>query len=157
MASSPSAKKGVGKQKLLPFYCGITEGKSLKGVAYKHTHYVLIDERVSTRLGIKSKGISKPGAADIISRGVVFQNNRKKKTGNKKDIVARRVITQSSKPITAYCKASVLNNQKKLVPETYSIGFPSNVPIRLIIKFFQANCPNVARISTGGNMYSTAK
>jgi hypothetical protein len=153
MAVAPSAKKGVGKQNLLPFYCGLTEGKDLKGKAYKHTHYVLIDERVCTRLGISGKGTSKPGAADTLTKGVIFQNNRKKTKGNKKDITAKRYITQCSKSIKVYCKADVLNAQKKLVPETYTIGFASSIPLRLIIKFFKDKAPNVIRIGTGGNLY----
>ena len=76
MTSAPSAKPGVGKKNLLPFYVGLTEGKDLKNKPSKHTHYVLIDERVATRLGIKGKGSSKPGAADTLSGGVIFQNNR---------------------------------------------------------------------------------
>jgi hypothetical protein len=154
MATAPSAKRGLGKRNLLPFYCGLTEGKDLKNKPYKHTHYVLIDERVATRFGITVKGSSKPGAADTLAKGVVFQNNRKKTKGDKKDITAKRYLTQCSKSIKVECKASVLNAQKKLVPESYSIGFPSNVPLRLIIKFFKDKAPNVVRIGTGGNLYS---
>jgi hypothetical protein len=153
MTSAPSAKPGVGKKNLLPFYVGLTEGKNLKNKPYKHTHYVLIDERVATRLGIKGKGSSKPGAADTLSGGVIFQNNRKKAKGGKTDITAKRYITQCTKSITVYCKASVINSQKKLVPESYSIGFASSVPLRLIIKFFKDKAPSVLRIGTGGNMY----
>jgi hypothetical protein len=153
MTAAPSAKKGVGKQNLLPFYCGLTEGKDLKNKPYKHTHYVLIDKRVCTRLGITGNGTSKPGAADTLSNGVIFQNNRKKTKGNKKDVAAKRYITQCRKSITVYCKASVLNSQKKLVPESYSIGFATSIPLRLIIKFFKDKAPNVVRIGTGGNLY----
>jgi hypothetical protein len=157
MASSPSAKRVVGSRNLLPFYVGITEGKDLKGTAYKHTHYVLIDEAVATRLGIRAKGISKPGAADLLIKGQILQTNRKKAKGDKKPITARRYITQSSKTIIVECKELVINSKRQRVQESYSIGFPSNVPLRLIIKFFATNCPNVQRISTGGNYYQVKK
>jgi hypothetical protein len=153
MANAPSAKRKKGKQKLLPFYVGITEGKTLKNKAYKHTHYVLIDERVTTRLGIKGNSIVKPGGADEIFNGVVFQKNRKKSTGDKKPYEAKRYITQCQKSITAYCKGFVKNKAGEDVQETYSIGFASNIPLRLIIKFFKDKAPNVTRIGTGGNLY----
>jgi hypothetical protein len=83
MAAAPSAKSKPGQRLLLPFYCGITEGKDLKNQPYKHTHYVLIAEKVAARLGIKQKSIVKPGSADAIVNGVVFQKNRKKSVGDK--------------------------------------------------------------------------
>jgi hypothetical protein len=153
MAAAPSAKSKPGQRLLLPFYCGITEGKDLQNKPYKHTHYVLIADKVATRLGIKSKSIVKPGAADAIVNGVVFQKNRKKSTGDKKPVEAKRYLTQCKRAITAYCKSTVKNKAGKDVQETYSIGFPSNVPLRLIIKFFNINAPNVIRIGTGGNLY----
>jgi hypothetical protein len=157
MANAPSAKPKKGKQNLLPFYVGITEGKNLKGEPYKHTHYVRIEELKAARLGIKSKSIVKFGGTDVIQQGVVYQNNRKKTKGDKKAVTAKRHITQYHKPITAYCKELVINSKRKRVVETYTIGFPSSVPLRLIIKFFKTNCPNVVRIGTGGNFYQTVK
>jgi hypothetical protein len=153
MAAAPSAKTKPGQRLLLPFYCGITEGRDLKNKPYKHTHYVLIADKVAARLGIKQKSIVKPGSADAIINGVVFQKNRKKSVGDKKDVEAKRYIKQCKHKITAYCKTTVKNKLGKDVPETYSIGFPSNVPLRLIIKFFNLNAPNVVRIGTGGNLY----
>ena len=153
MTSAPSAKPGVGKKNLLPFYVGLTEGKDLKNKPYKHTHYVLIDERVATRLGIKGKGSSKPGAADTLSKGVIFQNNRKQTKGDKKDITAKRHITQCTKSITVYTKILILNSKGKYVHESYSIGFASSIPLRTIIKFFKDKAPNVLRLGTGGKMY----
>ena len=157
MASAQVAKRKVGSRNLLPFYVGITEGKDLKGVPYKHTHYVLIDAVVATQLGIKAKGLSKPGAADLLVKGQILQTNRKKAKGDKQPVTARRYITQSSKPILAECKQLIVNSKQKRVQESYSIGFPSNVPLRLIIKFFKTYCPNVQRISTGGNFYQISK
>jgi hypothetical protein len=157
MANAPSAKPKKGKQNLLPFYVGITEGKNLKGETYKHTHYVLIEELKAIRLGIKSKSIIKFGGSDSIQSGVIIQHNHKKIKGDKKNFSAKRYITQYHKPITAYCKELVVNSKKKRVVETYTIGFPSSVPLRLIIKFFKTNCPNVVRIGTGGNLYQTVK
>lgn len=153
MTAASSAKPGVGKRNLLPFYVGITRGKNLKGVAYAHTHYVLIDQKVADRLGIKAKGSSKPGATDTLLRGFIYQNNRKKTKGDKENIVSKRYITQNSKPITVTCKELVLNSKQKLVSETYTIGFPSSVPLRLIIQFFNKNAPKVIRIGTGGKSY----
>jgi hypothetical protein len=153
MANAPSAKVKKGKRKLLPFYVGITEGKTLKNKPYKHTHYVLIDERVTPRLGIKSQSKVKPGNTDQINDGVVFQKNRRKSVGDKKPYTAKRAVKQCQKSITAYCKSFVKNKQGEDVPETYSIGFASNIPLRLIIKFFKDNAPSVVRIGTGGNQY----
>jgi hypothetical protein len=153
MANAPSAKVKKGKQKLLPFYVGITKGKTLANKDYQHTHYVLIDERVTPRLGIKNQSKVKPGNADQINDGVVFQKNHKKGVGDKKPYTAKRVVSQCQKSITAYCRSFVTNKQGKQVPETYSIGFASSIPLRLIIKFFQDNAPNVIRIGTGGNQY----
>jgi hypothetical protein len=153
MANAPEARPKKGKRKLAPFYVGITQVKSLDKKNVSHTHYVLIDERVFGRLGLQRKQVAKPGGSDVINRNVVYQLNRKKSTGDKKPVVAKRFITQSSKSITAYCKGFVKNKQGKDVPESYSIGFPSNVPLRLIIKFFKDFCFNVVRIGTGGNLY----
>lgn len=153
MANAPSAKSGAGKSKLLPFYVGISTGKTLAGVETKHTHYVLIEAKKAARLGIKAKSIVKPGGADIIENNVVYQKNRKKSTGDKQPVEAKRVVTRGSKSITAHCKSKVKTKAGKEVAETYSVGFPSNVPLRLIINFFNKQCPNVERINTGGNFY----
>jgi hypothetical protein len=153
MASAPSAKRKAGQRLLLPFYCGITDSKPLKGPATRHTHYVLIEEKVAERLGIKSKSIVKPGGADAIVNGIVFQKNRKKTVGDKKAVEAKRFIKQGKRTITAHCKGTVKNKAGKDVQETYSISFPSGVPLTLIIKFFNSNAPSVTRISTGGNLY----
>ncbi|NJR31623.1 MAG: hypothetical protein HC778_00530 [Chamaesiphon sp. CSU_1_12] len=153
MTAAPSAKPKVGTRNLLPFYVGITRGRNLKGVAYAHTHYVLIDQKVATQLGIKAKGSSKPGATDTLLRGIVYQNNRKKTKGDKKNVVAKRYITQSKKSITVTCKQLVLNSKQKLVSETYTIGFASSIPLRLILEFFKKNAPNVIKIGTGGKSY----
>jgi hypothetical protein len=153
MANAPSAKIKKGKRKLLPFYVGVTDSKSLKNKASRHTHYVLIDERVTTQLGIKGTGIVKPGGSDGIKDGVVFQKNHKKSTGDKKPFVAKRYLTQCQKSITAYCKNYVKNKAGVEVQESYSIGFPSNVPLNFIIKFFKEKAPNVVKIGTGGNLY----
>jgi hypothetical protein len=153
MANAPSAKPKKGKRKLSPFYVGLTEGKDLKNRLYKHTHYVLIDERVVPQLGLKRKELLKPGSTDFSRKGVVFQSNHKKSKGDKKTFTMKRFITQSSKPITAYCKAYVKDKKGNDVQESYSIGFPSNVPLRLIIKFFKDFCFNVTSIGTGGNRY----
>jgi hypothetical protein len=153
MANAPSAKVKAGQQKLLTFYVGLTESKSLQGgKATKHTHYVLIDEKKALRLGTKGKGTVKPGS-DAKVNGIIIQTGKKKSTGDKKSFEAKRYITQYSKSITAFCKGRVKNSKGKDVQETYSIGFPSNVPIRLIIEFFKKNCPNVVRIGTGGQLY----
>jgi hypothetical protein len=153
MANAPSAKPKKGKRKLSPFYVGITQNKSLTNKITSHTHYVLIDERVVPQLGLKRKEVAKPGGSDVINKGIVYQLNRKKTTGDKKAVTAKRFIIQSSKPITAYCKNYVRDKNGKEVQESYSIGFPSNVPLRLIIKFFKDFCFNVTSIGTGGNRY----
>jgi hypothetical protein len=153
MANAPSAKIKKGKRKLLPFYVGVTDSKSLSGKASRHTHYVLIDQRVSTQLGIKGLGIVKPGGSDGILDGVVFQKNRKKSVGDKKPVIAKRYLTQCQKSITVLCKNFVKNKAGVLVQESYSIGFASNIPLSFIIKFFREKAPNVSRISTGGNLY----
>jgi hypothetical protein len=137
----------------LPFYVGITEGKTLKNKAYKHTHYVLIESKVATRLGIKNQSKVKPGNADTINDGVVFQKNRKKSVGNKKVYTAKRVVKQRQKSITVHCKAFVKNTKGEEVPESYSIGFATSIPIRTIVKFFFDNAPSVIKIGTGGNQY----
>jgi hypothetical protein len=153
MANAPSAISKAGQRRLLPFYCGVTESKPLTGAAVKHTHYVLIDEKKAFRMGIKAKSIVKPGGADSIQNGIVFQKNRKKSTGDKKPVEAKRHITQCQKSITVFCKGTVKNKKGKEVQETYSVGFPSNVPLRNIIEFFNKNAANVMRIGTGGNLY----
>lgn len=153
MANAPSAKAGVGQKKLLPFYVGISDHKSLTGVVTKHTHYVMIEAKKAARLGIKSKGLSKPGAADVLENNVIYQTNRKKSTGDKKDVTAKRPVKQGHKSITAYLSTTVKTKKGKEVTETYSIGFPSSVSLGLILKFFKANCPNVVRIGSGGNLY----
>jgi hypothetical protein len=153
MTAAPSAKRKPGERLLLPFYCGITKGKTLQNKPYQHTHYVLIEEKVAGRLGIKGKSIIKPGSSDAIVNGVVFQKNRKKSVGNKQPVEAKRYIQQCQKSITAICKGTVKNKAGKEVQETYSIGFPSSVPLALIIKFFNEKASNVVRISTGGNLY----
>jgi hypothetical protein len=153
MANAPSAKSARGASKLLPFYIGISDSKPLKGGTVKHTHYVMIEAKKAARLGIKGKFIVKPGGSDVIENNVVYQKNRKKSTGNKQPVEAKRHVKQGHKPITAYCKGTVKTKAGKEVQETYSVGFPSNVPLRLIIAFFNKNCPNVERIGTGGNLY----
>lgn len=153
MANALNAKIKKGKQKLLPFYVGVTDSKSLKNKASRHTHYVLIDQRVATQLGMKSLGIVKPGNSDSLIDGVVFQKNRKKTVGDKKAVTAKRFITQCQKSIKVICNKFVKNKAGEEVPESYSIGFPSNVPLSFIIKFFKDKAPNVIKISTGGNSY----
>jgi hypothetical protein len=153
MANAPSGKSKKGKRKLLPFYVGLTEGKDLKNKPYKHTHYVLIDAPKATRMGIKGLSIVKPGGSDEILNGVVFQKNRKKSVGDRKPYEAKRHITQCQKSITVFCKEYVKTKAGKDVQETYSVGFASNIPLRLIIKFFRDKASNVTRIGTGGNLY----
>jgi hypothetical protein len=152
MAGAPITRTKGRKKVLRPFYIGLTTGKDLKGKPYTHTHYVLIEALIAEQLGIKAKSIIKPGA-DAGVDGVVIQTNRKKSRGDKKPYEAKRYLQQCKKKITVYCKAFVKNAQGKDVPETYTIGFPSNVPLRLIRKFFEAKAPNVVRIGTGGNLY----
>jgi hypothetical protein len=153
MANAPSAKSARGSSKLLPFYVGVNTSKDLKGKSTSHTHYVMIEAKKANRLGIKSKSIVKPGGSDVIENNIVYQKNHKKSVGDKKDYEAKRFVKQGHKPITAFCKGTVKTKTGKEVQETYSIGFPSNVPLRLIIAFFNKNCPNVVRIGTGGNLY----
>jgi hypothetical protein len=153
MTSAISAKVKKGGRKLSAFYIGRTESKSLANKITKHTHYVLIDAKVAPQLGLKLKETVKPGGLDFARRGVVFQSDRKKTTGDKQPYQAKRFIKQSSKSITAYCKAYVKNKAGKDVQESYSIGFPSNVPLRLILKFFKDFCFNVTSIGTGNNRY----
>jgi hypothetical protein len=153
MAAALSAKPKKGKRQLSPFYIGTTQSKSLTNKIVSHTHYVLIDGKVVTQLGLKLKQTAKPGGLDFIRNGLVFQSNRKKTTGDKRPMVAKRFVQQSSKPITAYCKTYVKDRNGKEVQESYSIGFPSNVPLRLIIKFFKDFCFNVTSIGTGSNRY----
>jgi hypothetical protein len=153
MANAPSAKSAAGGSKLLPFYIGISTSNALVGKPVKHTHYVLIEAKKAARLGIKAKSIVKPGGQDLIENNIVYQTNRKKSVGDKKPVEAKRVVKQYGRSITAYCKSKVKNKAGKEVAETYSIGFPSGVPLRLIIEFFNKQCPNVERINTGGNFY----
>jgi len=151
MAASSSGKAGAGLHKLLPFFVGITKHKPLKGAETQTTHYVAIEQKVASRLGTKSKGTAKTnGGADVLENNIVYQTNRKGKKGNH---TAKRVVGRCGKPITAYLNTTVKQKNGKEVPESYTIGFPSGVPLGLIIKFFRDNCPNVVRIGTGGNMY----
>jgi hypothetical protein len=152
MAAAPITQAKGRKVSLRPFYIGLTTGKDLKGKPYTHTHYVLIESLVAEQLGIKNKSIIKPGS-DAGVDGVVIQTNHKKSRGDKKPYEAKRYLQRCKKKITVICKGTVKNKQNKDVQETYSIGFPSNVPIRLIRKFFEKYAPNVIRIGTGGNLY----
>lgn len=153
MANAPSSKPLKGKSKLLPFYVGLTSGKTLDSKDYKHTHYVLIEKTKAVRMGLKNLSLVKPGNSDEILNGLVVQKNHKKGVGDKKPYQAKRNVTQCKKSIMAYCKATVKNKAGKDVQETYSVGFASSIPLRLIIAFFKKNCPNVTRISTGNNFY----
>jgi hypothetical protein len=150
MTAAASGKAGIGNRKLMPFYVGISEHKSLANVVSKHTHYVMIEQKVAVRLGLKQKGSSKPGGSDVLEANLVHQTNRKGKKGTH---TAKRVISQGKRKITAHLDTTVKNKAGKEVTETYSMGFPSGVPLRLIIKFFKDNCPRVARINSSGNMY----
>jgi hypothetical protein len=152
MAAAPITTAKSLKRILKPFYLGQTTGKDSKGKPYSHTHYVVIEATVAERLGIKGKSIIKPGG-DAGIDGIVMQLQRKKSTGDKKPYEAKRYLKQCKKKITLFCKSTVKNKKGKDVQETYSVGFPTNVPIRLIIKFLNAKAPNVIRIGTGGNLY----
>jgi hypothetical protein len=152
MAAAPITTAKSLKKLLKPFYIGQTTGKDLKGKPYSHTHYVVIEAAVAERLGIKGKSLIKPGA-DAGVDGIVMQLQRKKSTGDKKPYEAKRYLKQCKRKIIVFCKGTVKNKQGKDVQETYSIGFPTNVPLRLIIKFFNKYAPNVVRIGTGGNLY----
>jgi hypothetical protein len=154
MASAPSAKPKKGTRTLSPFYIGISTSKSLANEQTKHIHYVLIESKVVPQLGLKLKQTVRPGGLDFVRNGVVFEANHKKGTGNKQPYPAKRFIKQSSKPITAYCKGYIKNKKGKEVQESYTIGFPSNVPLGLIIRFFKDFCFNVTSIGTGNNRYT---
>jgi hypothetical protein len=152
MAAAPITTAKSLKRLLKPFYIGQTTGKDLKNKPYSHTHYVLIEATVAERLGLKGKSLIKSGA-DAGVDGVVFQVARKKSVGDKKPYEAKRYLKQCKKKITLFCKGTVKNKKGKDVQETYSVGFPTNVPLRLIIKFLNKYAPNVIRIGTGGNLY----
>lgn len=153
MAASPSAKKKAGGgNKLIPCYIGVTDGKDSKGQKTSHTHYVEIDEEVAKRLGIKGKSIKKPGGSDRTENGIVYQTNRKKPKGGTTE--AKRALKQYKKTIILYCKGTVKNKKGKDVQESYSVGFPSGVPLRLVRKFLEDHCPNVARYQPkSGDLY----
>ena len=152
MAAAPITTAKSLKRLLKPFYIGQTTGKDLKNKPYSHTHYVLIESAVAERLGLKGKSLIKSGS-DAGADGVVFQVQRKKSVGDKKPYEAKRYLKQCKKKITLFCKGTVKNKKGKDVQETYSVGFPTNVPLRLIIKFLNKYAPNVIRIGTGGNLY----
>ena len=152
MAAAPITQAKGRKVSLRPFFIGLTKGKDLKGKDYTHTHYVLIESLVAEQLGIKKKSIIKPGA-DAGVDGIVFQVARKKSRGDKKPYEAKRNLQRGKKEITVFCKGTVKNKQGKDVQETYTIGFPRSVPLRLIRGFFAKEAPNVVRIGTGGNLY----
>ncbi len=152
MASATSAKPKKGTKKLIPCYVGITDGQDAKGVKTTHTHYVLIDSKVASRIGIKGASVKKPGGSDAVEHGVVYQTNRKKAKGTGK-VEAKRYLSQGKRKIKLYCKGTVKDKQNKQVQETYSVGFPLGVPLRLIKKFLQDHCPNVVRYGTGNELY----
>jgi hypothetical protein len=151
MASAPSAKVKKGFQKLLPCYIGITNGKDAKGKPSTTTHYVLINDRVANRLGI-TVAIKKPGGSDTLEFGVVYKKNRKRPKGGSV-VEAKRFLKQYKKKITLYCKGTVKNSIGKDVQESYSLSFPSGIPLALIRVFLQKNCPNVVRYGTGTQLY----
>jgi hypothetical protein len=151
MASAPSAKRKKGLQKLLPCYIGITNHKDDKGKKFTSTHYVLINDRVATRLGLAT-ATKKPGGSDASEFGIVYKKNRKRPKGGPL-VEAKRFLKQYKKKITLYCKGTVKNSAGKDVQESYTIGFPSGVPLALIRVFLQKNCPNVIRYGTGSELY----
>jgi hypothetical protein len=152
MASAPSAKRKKGSNKLLPCYLGVTKEK-VAGKVTSVTHYILIPERIATRLGLTA-AVKKPGPSDSMEYGVVYKLNRKKpkKTGAGQ-VEAKRFIKQYKRKITLYCKAFVKNAQGKDVRESYTLGFPTGVPLTIIRKFLEKNCLNVVRFGTGSQLY----
>jgi hypothetical protein len=153
MAKDPKIKIGVGDRRLQPYFIGTTDGKNAKNVAVKHTHYVLIETWKAAKLGISKKAILREGLDSTVD-GVVFRNTNRKTTQTNKKGKAKRHIERGGRAIEMY-----LNNRVKSKDglkeswETYTVGFPSGVPLRVILKFIRDNCSKVVRINTGSNFY----
>jgi hypothetical protein len=150
MASAKIAKPGVGKQRLIPHYLGVTDGKNAKGKQVSITHYVVIDKSVGTQLGIKDS-VKKPGGSDAYEHNVVHKKNKRNPRGSAL-IEAKRYLKRCKRSIKLFCKGTVTVNGKQ-VQETYIVGFPTGVPLRLIRKFLVEKCPNVVRYGTGTQLY----
>jgi hypothetical protein len=153
MASAPGAKSRKGSQKMLPCYIGVTSEKDATGKKRSVTHYVLINDRVAPRLGLKGV-VKKPGGSDTVEFGIVYKLNRRKpKQKGAGSVESKRYITYYKRKITVYCKAFVKNKQGKDVRESYTLNFPSGLPLSSIRKFLQNNCKNVIRYGTGSQLY----
>ncbi len=152
MARDPNLKVKPGESRLAPFFIGTTKSKNKKGKTVEHVHYVLINPGVATKLGISKKLILRSGTDSTID-GVVLRNTTRK-TGTKTTTgEAKRYLQRGAKTIELY-----LNNRIKLKNgdyawESYNVGFPSGVPLTLILKFIRDNCSKVVRFNTGSNFY----
>ena len=153
MASAPGVKAAVGNFKLQPYYVGTSVHKKLTGQVERHTHYVLIESKKATRLGLTAS--TKVKSTDTHVDGVVFQKERKGKKGKH---FAKRFLNRYSsglhgQTIRACTGETVKNKAGKSVEESYSISFPSSVSLKMIKDFFIKNCPKVIRINTGSTFY----
>jgi hypothetical protein len=154
MASDQALKRSGEAILLRPYFIGITEGK-YKGKPVKHVHYVMIKSNVAVKIGLTKKYLLRDGSDSVVD-GVVFRNVNKRKNSKSKTGVttAKRGLHQYSKSITVILDKIVKSKDGLTTDfESYDIGFPSSVPLRMIIKFFRDNCPKVMRIKTKGNMY----
>jgi hypothetical protein len=153
MASDPQAKKSGEAILLRPYFIGTTDGKQ-KGKTVQHVHYVMIKSDVAKKIGLAKTHIIRNGSDSIVD-GIVFRNLNKKKNSKSKTGVttAKRGLHQYSKPITVVLDKIIKNKDGTTDFESYTIGFGSSIPLRMIIKFFRDNCPKVMRIKTKGNIY----
>lgn len=152
MARDPALKVKPGDGKLLPFFIGTTKSKNKKGKEVNHVHYVLIQAAVATKLGISKKSIIRPGTDSTID-AVVFRNTTRK-TGTKTTTgQAKRYLQRGARTIELYLNNRVKTKDGDLAWESYNVGFPSGVPLTLVLKFIRDNCSKVVRFNTGSNFY----
>jgi translation initiation factor IF-2 len=152
MARDPALKVKPGEGKLLPFFIGTTEGKTKKGKVVNRVHYVLIQSAVATKLGMTKKAIIRQGTDSTVD-AVVFRNTTRKTATKTTKGQTKRYLQRGSKPIELYLNNKVKTKSGDTAWESYIVGFPSGVPLRLIIKFLRDNCPKVVRMNTGSNFY----
>jgi translation initiation factor IF-2 len=152
MARDPALKVRPGEGKLLPFFIGTTQGKNKRGKVVNHVHYVLIQSAVATKLGISKKAIIRNGSDSTVD-AVVFRNSTRKVGTQTKTGQAKRYLQRGSKPIELYLANQVKTPSGDKAWESYVVGFPSGVPLTVILKFVRDNCSKVIRINTGSNFY----
>jgi hypothetical protein len=152
MARDPALKVKPGDGKLLPYFIGTTKSKNKKGKAVNRVHYVLISFAVATKLGISKKSIIRQGSDSTID-AVVFRNATRKIGTKTTTGQAKRYLQRGGKSIELYLNNQVKTRSGDTAWESYIVGFPSGVPLTVILKFVRDNCSKVVRFNTGSNFY----